>query len=42
MPVNAKKAHTEILAKYRSDANFKLKVDEAAKRILRMKLCIIN
>jgi beta-N-acetylhexosaminidase len=40
MPVNAKKTHSEILAKYRTDANFKSKVDLAAKRVLRMKLCV--
>lgn len=42
MPVNAKKAHSEILAKYRSEANFKAKVDAAAKRVLRMKLCVVK
>ena len=39
MPLDAAKAHTAILAKYRSDAAFKTKVDAAAKRILRMKIC---
>ena len=42
MPENAQKAHSEIIAKYRSDANFKAKVDTAAKRVLRMKLCVTN
>ena len=39
MPVDAKKAHTEILNLYRTNAEFKKKVDEAAMRIIRMKLC---
>ncbi|MFN5416375.1 MAG: glycoside hydrolase family 3 N-terminal domain-containing protein [Flavobacteriia bacterium] len=40
MPIDAKKAHTEILKKYRSDAAFKAKVDASAKRVIRMKLCV--
>lgn len=40
MPLDAAKAHAEILKKYRSDAAFKARVDESAKRILRMKLCV--
>lgn len=40
MPVNAAKTHKEILAKYRSDKAFKEKVDSAAKRVIRMKLCV--
>lgn len=40
MPLNAAKAHSEILARYRTDAAFKKQVDEAAKRIIRMKLCV--
>lgn len=40
MPVNAAKAHKEILAKYKTDAAFKAKVDAAAKRVIRMKLCV--
>jgi beta-N-acetylhexosaminidase len=40
MPVDSKKAHTEILKKYRSDAAFKAKVDASAKRVIRMKLCV--
>jgi len=40
MPLDAAKAHSAILAKYRSDAAFKAKVDAAAKRIIRMKLCV--
>ncbi len=40
MPLDAGKAHSAILKKYRSDANFKATVDAAAKRILRMKMCV--
>lgn len=40
MPLDAGKAHSEILAKYRSDAAFKATVNIAAKRVLRMKLCV--
>jgi len=40
MPVDAKKAHKDILSKYRNDAEFKLKVDLAAKRIIRMKIAL--
>ncbi len=40
MPVDSKKAHSEILKKYRSDAAFKAKVDASAKRVIRMKLCV--
>ncbi|HLW29924.1 MAG TPA: glycoside hydrolase family 3 N-terminal domain-containing protein [Brumimicrobium sp.] len=39
MPLNAAKAHAEILAKYKTDAAFKLKVDRACKRVIRAKLC---
>lgn len=39
MPLNAGKAHTEILKKYQSDESFKAKVDLACKRIIRAKLC---
>ncbi len=39
MPVDAKKAHAEILKKYKSDPEFKKKVDASAKRIIRMKVC---
>src|SRR5690554_3274450 len=39
MPLNASKAHEEILAKYKTDAAFKLKVDRACKRVIRAKLC---
>lgn len=40
MPVDAAKAHKDILAKYRSNKAFKQKVDTAAKRVIRMKLCV--
>lgn len=40
MPIDAAKAHSEILARYRTDAVFKAQVDAAAKRVLRMKLCV--
>ena len=40
MPLDAAKAHSAILARYRSDAAFKAQVDASAKRILRMKLCV--
>jgi beta-N-acetylhexosaminidase len=39
MPLNAAKAHKEILEKYRIDKAFKSKVDLACKRIIRAKLC---
>ncbi len=39
MPVDAKKSHSELLAKYKADKEFKLKVDASAKRIIRMKIC---
>lgn len=39
MPLNAAKAHEEILSKYKSDENFKQRVDESCKRIIRAKLC---
>lgn len=40
MPVDAKKAHSDILKKYRSDAEFKKKVDASAKRVIRMKIAL--
>lgn len=40
MPINAEKAHSQILAKYRIDKVYKAKVDAAAKRIIRMKLAM--
>ncbi|EPB65756.1 glycosyl hydrolase family 3 protein [Ancylostoma ceylanicum] len=40
MPVDANKAHAEILKKYQSDEVFKAKADEAVKRVIRMKYCL--
>jgi beta-N-acetylhexosaminidase len=40
MPRDAKKAHNEILKKYRNDVEFKKKVDASAKRIIRMKIAL--
>ena len=40
MPLNARKAHQQILEKFRSNEIFKSKVEEAAKRIIRMKICL--
>ena len=40
MPVDAKKAHTEILQYYRKDAAFKAQVDAAAKKVIRMKIAL--
>ncbi|MEY3968915.1 MAG: hypothetical protein RL137_1821 [Bacteroidota bacterium] len=40
MPVDAKKAHAELLAHYRNDAAFKAQVDAAAKKIIRMKIAL--
>jgi beta-N-acetylhexosaminidase len=40
MPVDAKKAHSEILELYRSNKDFKNKVDASAKKIIRMKICL--
>lgn len=40
MPVNAEKAHKDILAKMRKDAEFKKMVELAAKRVIRAKVCL--
>ena len=40
MPLNVDKTYSSILKKYNEDKSFKSKVDIAAKRIIRMKLCI--
>tara|TARA_R110002072_G_scaffold302976_1_gene490571 strand:- start:21136 stop:22233 length:1098 start_codon:yes stop_codon:yes gene_type:complete len=40
MPKNARRAHAEILSKYNGDILFKKKVEIAAKRIIRMKVCL--
>jgi beta-N-acetylhexosaminidase len=40
MPIDAKKAHKDILDKYRKDPEFKKKVDASAKRVIRMKIAM--
>lgn len=40
MPVDVVKAHTEILTKYKSNPAFKATVDAAAKKVIRMKICL--
>jgi beta-N-acetylhexosaminidase len=40
MPLDAKKAHDEILNLYRKDSAFKARVDESAKKIIRMKIVL--
>ena len=40
MPLDAKKSHQEILKLYRTDKNFKAKVDAATKKIIRMKIAL--
>lgn len=40
MPKDAEKAHQAILKKYKSDESFKQNVDDSAKRIIRMKICL--
>ena len=40
MPLDAKKAHQEILNAYRTNKEFKKKVDEAAKKVIRMKIAL--
>lgn len=40
MPKNAALAHKEILSKYSSNEEFKAQVNLAAKRIIRMKICL--
>lgn len=40
MPLDAEKAHAEILKKYQADTAFKAKADESVKRVIRMKLCL--
>ncbi len=40
MPLDARKAHKEISSSYNSNEEFKHKVDTAAKRIIRMKICL--
>jgi beta-N-acetylhexosaminidase len=40
MPVNTDKAFKDILAKYRSDSEFKKQLEESVKRIIRLKICL--
>lgn len=40
MPVDSKKAHSDILKRYKTDVAFKKKVDASAKRIIRMKIAL--
>ncbi len=40
MPVDAERAHKQILERYRSDAEFKKKVDASAKKVIRMKIAL--
>ncbi len=40
MPVDAQKAHTDILTAYRSDKKYKQQADESIKRVIRMKLAL--
>lgn len=40
MPLDARKSHREILQEYERNNDFKNKVDLAAKRIIRMKICL--
>lgn len=40
MPLDAEKAHQEILQKYKSDEEFKKQVELAAKRVIRSKICL--
>lgn len=40
MPVDSKKAHADILKRYKTDVEFKKKVDASAKRVIRMKITL--
>jgi beta-N-acetylhexosaminidase len=40
MPVDAAKTHQELLARYKKDKEFKAQVIEAAKQVIRMKICL--
>lgn len=40
MPVNTDKAFKDILAKYRSDNEFKKQMEQSVKRIVRLKICL--
>lgn len=39
MPLDANKAHQDLLNRYVTDNSFKLTADEAVKRVIRMKIC---
>lgn len=40
MPLDAEKAHAELLAKYREDVEFRKQIKASVKRIIRMKICL--
>jgi beta-N-acetylhexosaminidase len=40
MPVNASKAHSELLREYRKNNGIQQQVNEAAKKVIRMKICL--
>jgi beta-N-acetylhexosaminidase len=40
MPLDARKSHERLLSKYESDDSVKTRIDESAKRVIRMKLCL--
>jgi beta-N-acetylhexosaminidase len=40
MPVDAAKTHKEILELYKKDKAFKMRVDESAKKVIRMKIAL--
>ena len=40
MPVDAAKTHQELLARYKKDKEFKAQVIDAAKHVIRMKICL--
>ncbi|MCE2713278.1 MAG: hypothetical protein LW688_12195 [Cryomorphaceae bacterium] len=40
MPIDAQKAHRDILNQYRKDPEFRKKVDASAKRVIRMKIAL--
>lgn len=40
MPLDAKKAHSELLNLYKANKDFKAKVDSSAKKIIRMKIAL--
>jgi len=40
MPVSAAKAHNELLQEYRKNNGFQQQVNEAAKKVIRMKICL--